>query len=56
MKQKIREAEKLVVYEEYCDKVEEMVIGTIESVEEKILYRKYWKNIGVDAEKSADSK
>ena len=35
MKQKIREAEKLVVYEEYCDKVEEMVIGTIESVEEK---------------------
>ena len=35
MKQKIREAEKLVVYEEYCDKVDEMVIGTIESVEEK---------------------
>lgn len=35
MKQKIREAEKLVVYEEYCDKVEEMVVGTIESVEEK---------------------
>lgn len=35
MKQKIREAEKLVVYEEYCDKVDEMIIGTIESVEEK---------------------
>ncbi|MEG0506559.1 MAG: transcription termination factor NusA [Longicatena sp.] len=35
MKQKIREAEKLVVYEEYCDKVEEMIFGTIESVEEK---------------------
>ena len=35
MKQKIREAEKLVVYEEYCDKVEQMVMGTIESVEEK---------------------
>ena len=35
MKQKIREAEKMVVYEEYCDKVDEMVIGTIESVEEK---------------------
>ena len=35
MKQKIREAEKLVVYEEYCDKVDEMVFGTIESVEEK---------------------
>ncbi|MEG0264332.1 MAG: transcription termination factor NusA [Erysipelotrichaceae bacterium] len=35
MKQKIREAEKQVVYDEYCDKVEEMVIGQIESVEEK---------------------
>lgn len=35
MKQKIREAEKLIVYEEYCDKVDEMVVGTIESVEEK---------------------
>lgn len=35
MKQKIREAEKLVVYEEYCDKVDEMIMGTIESVEEK---------------------
>lgn len=35
MKQKIREAEKQVVYDEYCDKVEEMVMGTIESVEEK---------------------
>ena len=35
MKQKIREAEKLVVYEEYCDKVDEMITGTIESVEEK---------------------
>lgn len=35
MKQKIREAEKQIVYEEYCDKVEEMVIGTVESVEEK---------------------
>lgn len=35
MKQKIREAEKQVVYDEYCDKVEDMVIGLIESVEEK---------------------
>ena len=26
MKQKIREAEKLIVYEEYCDKVDEMVV------------------------------
>ena len=51
MKQKIREAEKLVVYEEYCDKVEEMVIGTIESVEEKFCIVNIGKNIGVDAEK-----
>lgn len=35
MKQKIREAEKQVVYDEYCDKVDEMVMGTIETVEEK---------------------
>lgn len=35
MKQKIREAEKQVVFDEYSDKVEEMVIGQIESVEEK---------------------
>ncbi|MCI8272402.1 MAG: transcription termination/antitermination protein NusA [Erysipelotrichaceae bacterium] len=37
MKQKIREAEKQVVYDEYCDKVEDMVIGLIESVEEKFV-------------------
>ncbi len=35
MKQKIREAEKAAIYEEYCDKVYEMVSGTIETVEEK---------------------
>ncbi len=35
MKQKIREAEKQAVYDEYCDKVEEMVLGTVETVEEK---------------------
>ena len=37
MKQKIREAEKMQVYEEYCDKVDEMVFGTVETVEEKFL-------------------
>lgn len=37
MKQKIREAEKQAVYDEYCDKVEEMVMGTIETVEEKFV-------------------
>ncbi|MDE6475411.1 MAG: transcription termination factor NusA [Erysipelotrichaceae bacterium] len=35
MKQKIREAEKQAVYDEYCDKEEEMIIGIVESVEEK---------------------
>ena len=37
MKQKIREAEKMQVYEEYCDKVDEMVLGTVETVEEKFV-------------------
>ena len=37
MKQKIREAEKALVYEEYCDKGDEMVLGTIETVEEKFV-------------------
>ena len=37
MKQKIREAEKALVYEEYCDKVDEIVLGTIETVEEKFV-------------------
>lgn len=35
MKQKIREAEKLAIYDEYCDKVDEMIIGIVESQEEK---------------------
>ncbi len=35
MKQKIREAEKQSVYDEYCDKLEELVVGVVESVEEK---------------------
>lgn len=35
MKQKIREAEKQAVYDEYIDLLDEMVIGTVESVEEK---------------------
>lgn len=37
MKQKIREAEKQAVYDEYCDKVEEMVMGTVETVEDKFV-------------------
>ncbi|NBK97374.1 MAG: transcription termination/antitermination protein NusA [Erysipelotrichia bacterium] len=35
MKQKIREAEKQAIYDEYCDKLEDLVIGEIETVEEK---------------------
>lgn len=35
MKQKIREAEKVAIYEEFCDKVGEMMLAKIESVEEK---------------------
>ena len=31
----LSEEEKQIVYEEYCDKVEEMITGTIETVEEK---------------------
>ncbi len=35
MKQKIREAEKMTVYEEYIDQLDEMVLGIVETVEEK---------------------
>ncbi|MDD2591384.1 MAG: transcription termination factor NusA [Erysipelotrichaceae bacterium] len=37
LKQKIREAEKQAVYDEYIDKLDEMVLGNIESVEEKFI-------------------
>ncbi len=37
MKQKIREAEKQGVYDEYIDKLDEMVLGMIESVEDKFV-------------------
>ena len=37
MKQKIREAEKQAVYDEYIDLLDEMVIGLVESVEEKFV-------------------
>lgn len=35
MRQKIREAEKVAVYEEYIDQLHEMVLGIVESVKEK---------------------
>lgn len=47
MKQKIREAEKALVYEEYCDKVDEMVLGTIETVEEKFVVVNIGKTFAV---------
>lgn len=37
MKQKIREAEKQGVYDEYIDKLDEMVMGMVESVEDKFV-------------------
>ena len=37
LKQKIREAQKQNVYDEYIDKLEEMVIGTIDKVEERFV-------------------
>lgn len=37
IKQKIREAEKLGVYNEYIDLLDEMVMGVVESVEEKFV-------------------
>lgn len=47
MKQKIREAEKQQVYEEYCDKVDEMVFGTVETVEDKFMLVKLDKTIAM---------
>ncbi len=35
MRQKIREAEKIAVYDEYIDKLNDMVLGVVESVKEK---------------------
>lgn len=35
LRQKIKEAEKQAIYDEYIDKLQDLVVGTIESVEEK---------------------
>ena len=37
LKQKIREAQKQNVYDEYIDKLEEMVIGVVDKVEERFV-------------------
>lgn len=47
MKQKIREAEKQAVYDEYIDLLDEMVLGVIESVEEKFILVNLGKTIAL---------
>lgn len=47
MKQKIREAEKKAVYDEYHDLKGEMVIGTVETVEEKFALVNLGKTIAI---------
>ncbi|WP_442878017.1 transcription termination factor NusA [Anaerorhabdus sp.] len=47
MKQKIREAEKQAVYDEYIDQLDEMVLGIIESVEEKFILVNLGKTIAL---------
>lgn len=47
MKQKTREAQKQAVYDEYCDKLEEMVSGVVETVEDKFCLVNIGKTIGL---------
>ncbi len=47
MKQKIREAEKQAVYDEYIDLLDEMVLGIVESVEEKFILVNLGKTIAL---------
>ena len=47
LKQKIREAEKQAVYDEYIDKLDEMVIGNIESVEDKFIVVNLGKTLAI---------
>lgn len=47
MKQKIREAEKQAVYDEYIDLLDEMVFGLIESVEEKFVVVNLGKTMAI---------
>lgn len=47
MKQKIREAEKLAIYEEYIDKLDDLVFGQVESVEEKFTLVNIGKTIAL---------
>jgi len=47
LKQKIREAEKQAVYDEYIDKKDELVMGVIESVEEKFVVVNLGKTLAI---------
>ena len=47
LKQKIREAEKQAIYDEYIDKLDEMVLGSIESVEEKFIVVNLGKTLAI---------
>ncbi|MBR2685033.1 MAG: transcription termination/antitermination protein NusA [Erysipelotrichaceae bacterium] len=47
LKQKIREAEKQAVYDEYIDKLDEMVLGSIESVEDKFIVVNLGKTLAI---------
>ncbi len=47
MKQKIREAEKQAVYDEYIDLLDEMVFGFVESVEEKFVVVNLGKTMAI---------
>ena len=46
LRQKIREAEKVSVYNEYIDKKDDMVLGEVESVKDKfVLVNLHWQNV-----------
>ncbi len=47
LKQKIREAEKQAVYDEYIDKLDEMVLGNIESVADKFIVVNLGKTLAI---------
>ena len=47
LKQKIKEFEKQRVYDEYCDKVYELITGTIKTVEEKFILVDLKNTIGI---------
>ncbi|MCI5774466.1 MAG: transcription termination factor NusA [Erysipelotrichaceae bacterium] len=47
VKQKIREAEKQAIYDEYIDKLDEMVLGMVETVEEKFALVNLGKTLAI---------